>query len=328
MPEPDVETPERELTASEKRMRDAVRSAMRAYLDKVRTAVLGATSGNTRADAHPSELPPNMDSWPPGTTWSDQVDSWVIPEAGKIWKDGYWETLKGRSRKDPELDDADYVDEYLRDTKERMTGAQWPDEVYEAVREQVIESRDQHETQQQLRTRIADTLDVDNWSARSDAVARSEHLAGLNAGHYKGAQRREQVFGEKLYKQWSSVEDSRTRPDHAHADGQIVAMDDEFDVGGEGLRYPHDNRGSAESTVNCRCTLLYKDASEVPDDIRGAAMPDEDTTTTAPASWSERVANAVPTEPPAAWFDNPELTGPTKIRVTDMGRVYGHVCLA
>lgn len=320
----DAPTRDDELTASEKRMRDAVRSAMRDYLDAVRRAVLGDT---VQSDAHPSDLPPNMDSWPPGTTWSDKVDSWVIPAAGKVWRDGYWDTLKGHSRDNAELDDADYVDEYLRDTKERMTGAGWPDEVYEAVREQVITSRDQHETQQQLRERIADTLEVDNWSARSDAVARSEHLAGLNAGHYKGAQRREQVFGEKLWKQWSAVEDSRTRPDHAHADGQIVAMDDEFDIGGEGLRYPHDNRGSAESVVNCRCTLLYKDASEVPDDIRGAAM----TSTTqadadaAPGSWCERVAAAVPTEPPAAWFTNPELTGPTKIRVTDEGRVFGHV---
>lgn len=42
-------------------------------------------------------------------------------------------------------------------------------------------------------------------------------------------------------------------------------------------------------------------------------------------AWCERVADAVPAEPPAAWFADPELTGPVKIRVTDEGRVYGHI---
>lgn len=42
-------------------------------------------------------------------------------------------------------------------------------------------------------------------------------------------------------------------------------------------------------------------------------------------SWYQSVADAVPIEPPAAWFADPELTGPTKIRVTDEGRIYGHI---
>lgn len=41
--------------------------------------------------------------------------------------------------------------------------------------------------------------------------------------------------------------------------------------------------------------------------------------------WYQQVAEAVPMEPPAAWFGDPELTGPTKIKVTDAGRIYGHI---
>jgi hypothetical protein len=41
--------------------------------------------------------------------------------------------------------------------------------------------------------------------------------------------------------------------------------------------------------------------------------------------WAEQVASAVPLEPPADWFANPELTGPTKIRVSNEGRVYGYI---
>lgn len=43
------------------------------------------------------------------------------------------------------------------------------------------------------------------------------------------------------------------------------------------------------------------------------------------ATWAEQVAKKVPMEPPAEWFANPNLPGPTKVRVTDDGRVYGHI---
>lgn len=37
------------------------------------------------------------------------------------------------------------------------------------------------------------------------------------------------------------------------------------------------------------------------------------------------VASAAPLAPPAAWFEDPHLTGPTKMRYTAEGRVYGHL---
>jgi len=42
-------------------------------------------------------------------------------------------------------------------------------------------------------------------------------------------------------------------------------------------------------------------------------------------TWAEKVASGAPMEPPSEWFTNPNLTGPTKVRVTDSGRVYGHI---
>jgi hypothetical protein len=36
---------------------------------------------------------------------------------------------------------------------------------------------------------------------------------------------------------------------------------------------------------------------------------------------------AGPLRPPAAWFENPKLTGPTACTITDEGRIYGHVAL-
>lgn len=48
-------------------------------------------------------------------------------------------------------------------------------------------------------------------------------------------------------------------------------------------------------------------------------------TASAGTSWAEQVAAGVPVNPPARWFTNPQMTGLTKVRITDDGRVYGHV---
>lgn len=48
-------------------------------------------------------------------------------------------------------------------------------------------------------------------------------------------------------------------------------------------------------------------------------------TASASASWADRVAQATPIHPPAAWFGDPQLTGLTKVQITDEGRVYGHI---
>lgn len=39
------------------------------------------------------------------------------------------------------------------------------------------------------------------------------------------------------------------------------------------------------------------------------------------------VAGAAPVEPPAAWFEMPRFTGPTPMKVTKDGQVYGHIAL-
>lgn len=63
-------------------------------------------------------------------------------------------------------------------------------------------------------------------------------------------------LGFKMKKRWVSTTDSRTRPAHGRANGQIVDIDKPFIVGGEKLMYPGDEAGSAWNVVNCRCTTV------------------------------------------------------------------------
>lgn len=89
---------------------------------------------------------------------------------------------------------------------------------------------------------------------RAETIARTETHTAASYGSQQAAEE----SGVDLVKEWAAAEDSRTRPDHMDADGQVVAMDEPFIVGGEALDFPGDPMGSPEQTINCRCTVLYR----------------------------------------------------------------------
>lgn len=52
---------------------------------------------------------------------------------------------------------------------------------------------------------------------------------------------------------WEATLDPLTRDAHAEVNGQIVAIDQPFEVGGELLDCPGDSSGAPENIINCRC---------------------------------------------------------------------------
>jgi HK97 family phage portal protein len=91
----------------------------------------------------------------------------------------------------------------------------------------------------------------DGISYRAERVARTNVIAVNNASA-------QDVYVENGVQkhEWLSTADERTRDDHAEADGQVVAIGEPFSIGGESLMYPGDPSGSADETINCRCTIL------------------------------------------------------------------------
>lgn len=63
--------------------------------------------------------------------------------------------------------------------------------------------------------------------------------------------------GADILKQWDATLDSRTRPWHQEADGQIREWDEDFTVNGEKMKAPSVG-GSASNVINCRCQLLQR----------------------------------------------------------------------
>ena len=83
---------------------------------------------------------------------------------------------------------------------------------------------------------------------RREAIARTETMHASNAGSFE-LYRHARV----PKKEWLATGDDRTRPSHAAANGQVVAVDSPFIVGGYQMMYPLDGSLGAplEEIVNC-----------------------------------------------------------------------------
>jgi len=96
------------------------------------------------------------------------------------------------------------------------------------------------------------------------------------AANYAATQTANDLFGSDGYeKEWLTAIDGRERPAHREADGQRVAADQPFYVGGEYLKFPSDPSASAKNRINCRCTILTMPlgaVEEIEDNINGGAL--------------------------------------------------------
>lgn len=95
-------------------------------------------------------------------------------------------------------------------------------------------------------------VEIAKW--RAQRIARTEVVGASNVGAMEGAR----SLGQPTQKVWISTRDNRTRDIHAEVDGQMVSLDDKFDVGGELLDCPGDPNGSPENIINCRCAVAFR----------------------------------------------------------------------
>lgn len=102
---------------------------------------------------------------------------------------------------------------------------------------------------------------IDDTAAyRATALARTD-LIGLVNGASQTAATAAFAAREDVTKVWLATDDDRTRETHVDANGQEVALNDFFDVGGYSMLYPGDPDGPDEEVINCRCTLIYSGGS-------------------------------------------------------------------
>lgn len=117
------------------------------------------------------------------------------------------------------------------------------------VRSVLVDGVDSGASIDQIAEDIAHVFDVAEGS-RSVTIARSEVARASNFGALEGYR---QVNVEE--KEWLATMDDAVRDTHEEANGQIVGIDEEFEVGDATCQFPGDT-GDPEEDINCRCGVL------------------------------------------------------------------------
>lgn len=87
---------------------------------------------------------------------------------------------------------------------------------------------------------------------RAMTIAKNEANSVYNAVEFQDA-----VEQGYTMKSWVTMHDELVRDTHNKADGQTIDINEMFKVGNSEMPYPRSPLGSANETVNCRCTVEY-----------------------------------------------------------------------
>ena len=111
-----------------------------------------------------------------------------------------------------------------------------------------------------------------NLSAKTSLPMKRTKLIARTEGHRiqqeatYNLQARAKEKGAKIFKQWDSTLDKKTRPTHRELDGQIVGVTDYFHSSGGGKALYPGGFGDPKEDCNCRCCLVQVAEWELSDD--------------------------------------------------------------
>jgi HK97 family phage portal protein len=216
---------------------------------------------NLQAEGLPKDLMPMMEK----KAWEEKAKSWIdrviydpkkqISVLVRLTKPVYKTNIEDGAKDIAELMGVDYEDigasqpviDYLKEKPVKFAG-EVNETTINALRDQLKSGLAAGESLGEIGDRVAHVFDMAR-GYRTEAIARTEVGSALNFG------RSEEMSVQGVKKRmWVSIF-SNTRDDHAEAHGQVVGADEDFEVGGEKLRYPQDPSGSPANVVNCQCSV-------------------------------------------------------------------------
>lgn len=119
-----------------------------------------------------------------------------------------------------------------------------------ALRESVAEGLAKQESLAEITARVREVFN--DRRANAQTIARTETNPAYQFATTEAWKQSEIVEG----REWVAIHDDVVRPEHEDADGQVVGIEEPFEVGGELLEFPGDPTGSASNVINCRCGML------------------------------------------------------------------------
>lgn len=153
-------------------------------------------------------------------------------------------------RDDPFKYPAEAVLEFTRSRENYIQGASAA--IHGRIKETLEEGYTAGDTQDELTSRVQAAFnDISKGQARR--IASTETGVVYNAGRDEAMQ-----SAGVQYKKWLTSGNANVRATHAAANGQVVAIDEPFEVGDSQLMFPGDDSlgAPAEEVINCHCVQV------------------------------------------------------------------------
>lgn len=148
-----------------------------------------------------------------------------------------------------DLEKSPEIGSLLRERELKITRVD--DTMLGRIRETLAAGIGESEPVTALRDRLEREMGLSFQKAKT--IARTEVSTTSNQARW-GAAREEGV----KTREWVSTPDHKTRHSHSKADGQVVGLDQAYQVGSSSLRFPGDPEGPPGEIVNCRCAEGFK----------------------------------------------------------------------
>ena len=135
------------------------------------------------------------------------------------------------------------AESFLAEAQNRLTAI--GDVVWYTARGEMLTGLELGEGVAELRERVVASAKVSQ--KRAEVIARTEVNSAMNNGAYQQMK----ALDVATIKEWIATDDDRTRESHAEVDGEEIAGDAKFMVGGFPMEHPHDLNAPSSETINC-----------------------------------------------------------------------------
>lgn len=133
-----------------------------------------------------------------------------------------------------------------------------PDEVHATIMQTIHDGLEQGEGRRELMQRISTAFD-EIGRGRAETIANTETAAAFNYAREKAMKKAGVTHKKWLHSMSPLIKEPR--PTHLEADGQIVPIDEPFDIGGVPMLRPGDESAGPEEIINCHCVAIPVEAT-------------------------------------------------------------------